>query len=162
MRPIIKFLIILLIGFFALFAYLFGVHGRDGRRSPSWPATEGTVVTSTVERETGYSESGLAGYRVYVKYAYVVDGAEYTSSQVQFTTPRSYTEQQDAQRDAARYPVGGTVRVYYRPGNPSVACLEPGGESVWVTAGAVVMMVAMIGLCVFGFVEYSRHGPCKL
>ncbi|MBD3241160.1 MAG: DUF3592 domain-containing protein [Chitinivibrionales bacterium] len=151
---ITKALILLLIAFWALSAYLFIDNHFRSSRSPSWLSTEGTVVATSID-ERSSSESVGREYHVYVKYIYVIDGEYYASSQVGFTFPFNYGDRADAEKVVAKYPVGERVQVFYDPQRPQDACLEPGRTPLWFTGGAVVMLLLMIVVTGYGYVEYS-------
>ena len=117
-------------GFAGVFAmagivfYGFSRKARLGRTSAqSWPATQGTILSSRLKwrrgpdhRDEQYSE---------VIYRYEVNGASYQGQVVkageQFVKIRLPGENQEV---VARYPTGATVTVYYNPTNPADAALE--------------------------------------
>jgi hypothetical protein len=73
-----------------------------------------------------------------VIYSYRVDDARFMSSRVSFTAADS-TNRADAEQGAARYPVGKAVQVFYNPGDPQQAVLEPTNPA-WTP-------ITLAGLC---------------
>lgn len=78
----------------------------------NWPTTEG-VITGSYVANNDYADIPV------VKYEYVVDGHTYSSSGVGFGV--NGTEGPDLEK----YPEGRRVTVYYQPGHPQRAILEP-------------------------------------
>jgi hypothetical protein len=104
-----------------------------GIRSKSWPATEGEIVASEVEKVKP-TETGMIinKYRAAVQYTYTVKDVTYTSEVVSFGElaflifNRGLRSRKGAKQLVAKYPVGSVVQVYYEPGNPNRSLLEPG------------------------------------
>jgi hypothetical protein len=95
--------------------------------SKNWPTTEGTVISQ--EYVTKREDSGWRGTRYFyqVSYTYSVEGVAYTSDNVRFGLQiLSVFFSAIEQEDAARYPTGTKVSVYYHPQRPGVSVLEPG------------------------------------
>ncbi len=115
---------------------------RQAATSAQWPTTEGVVVSSKVQ----FAGGGwlVPNQELRIRYRYTVDGREYSSDAV---TPGGarFRSKDSAQRVAARYPEGGRVTVYYKPGQPRTAVLEPGGKSY----GSIYEII--IGVGVFSF-----------
>jgi hypothetical protein len=89
-----------------------------GWRSPHWPTTDGKIL---------YSATRNAGrnYGAQLWYEYYVQGTRYVAED--YRVGGNSSPFQDVARAAViRYPVGGAVKVYYDPANPSKAVLEPG------------------------------------
>jgi Protein of unknown function (DUF3592) len=89
------------------------------RRQYEWPTTRGTILVST---------SGLASnYYPEIWYEYFQNGRRFVG-----LTVRSHEFAGNlpgaARRVLVRYPVGASVTVYFDPGNPEDAVLEPGGD----------------------------------
>ncbi len=99
---------------------------RQAATSAQWPTTEGVVVSSKVQ----FAGGGwlVPNQELRIRYRYTVDAREYSSDAV---TPGGarFRRKEAAQKIAARYPEGGRVTVYYKPGQPRTAVLEPGGRS---------------------------------
>jgi hypothetical protein len=152
-----RYVSLLIAAFFGLGVYSIISHDSAGRNSLSWPTTTGKILkTKIYERTDTVVVVGSTDYYVYVKYVYSVDGKEYTSSKVRFTEPSSFMDLKDAQRERAKFPVNKEVDVYYNPDNPESSCLEPGGSNILITVAEVFMMLIVVGICIFGIVEYGR------
>lgn len=114
--------VVLLIGF-GIFMYRRSQQGQAAKQAAqAWPATMGTVLSSSVQsRRSGNSTST---YPVVV-YQYSVNGQNYQGQTIkageQFFSVRVIG---DAQATAARYQVGAQVMVYYNPANPQESALE--------------------------------------
>ncbi len=93
-------------------------------QSAGWPSVQGTITRSEVETVRS-SKSTTHGLKV--AYTYSVDGQRYEGSQYRSTSWRS-GDREYAEGLVARFPAGATVPVYYRPGQPSEAVLQPGLE----------------------------------
>jgi hypothetical protein len=119
-----------------------------GYRSTTWPATEGTVLYSrqdssaSVSAEEGGSFRRSTSYGTHLVYRFETGGA------VRFSNVRRFGQISASSADwaeeiAKRYPPGAKVTVFYSPGNPEVAVLEPGisPESWWLPgAGAAFLL----------------------
>ncbi len=98
-------------------------------RSIDWPLTEGSVTASGVDMKNDAIDTGrrtrALRYSPAVSYSYDVDGTTYSSDLLGFI--RVWTDDESgAHGIARRYPVGQTITVYYDPGDPSRAVLDPG------------------------------------
>lgn len=87
-------------------------------QSTTWPRTSGEVMRSTVEHGRGGRPHAE------VLYTYTVEGQPYQSHRVQFAGPAQ--DEAAAQAMSARYAVGTTVTVFYKPAAPDEAVLMPG------------------------------------
>jgi len=131
---------------------VFGVWlGREGRRSATWPTTQGTIVYSealetprapgTPRRPGEYREEAAD-----VRYTYSVDGHAYRGKGIAMTTGLiPFWEDMLARRIRDRYAVGDTVTVYYDPADPRFAVLEPGASiesRLALGAGVISLVVA--------------------
>ena len=115
-----------------------------GRETMRWARTTGQVLGGTVGMDL---LSGFGRLRADVRYRYTVNGTGYLSDRL---TYRRYLTFVGADQAVYRYPVGATVTVWYDPGNPKRAVLEPGtGRLPWVyltvAAGIMVAGVVMLG-----------------
>lgn len=91
----------------------------QGIASLSWPSADGRILYS--HASTGKRPETLLWYE------YHVENQRYVSSK--YRTGGNVSPFRDVVEAAAkRYPAGEAVKVYYDPGNPQVALLEPG---VW-------------------------------
>lgn len=89
-----------------------------------WKKTQGRVLESEIRE--GYDEDDVV-YTPYVRYAYAVDGHEYTNSRLyRFRDPAkghviwSYSRER-AERIVR--PPGTSIEVYYDPEHPERSCL---------------------------------------
>jgi hypothetical protein len=120
--------------------------------SRSWPQISGTVLVSGVEaRRSTSSEGGSSTtYNVSVVYEYEVDSQRYRSNRVT-VGGAVWGGYRGAQKQAARYPMGASVPVYYNPRNPTSAVLEKRAPSA-----VLLFVMALIFLTVAAlFVAYS-------
>jgi hypothetical protein len=107
-----------------------------------WSRVKGVVTVSRLEERR--TTNGWT-YRRILRYAYAVNGTEYTGFHLDAPLVDGYwTESPRAFVDTTspfpievpKYPVGRTVDVWYDPANPSRAVLEPGIPYHKVTATA--------------------------
>ena len=78
-----------------------------------------------------------------VEYAYVVNGHEYRSRQIQLDGDGDSGSREEAQQVAARYPEGSDVEVHYDPANPSNAALERPAGPAWYLLGIALVCFAV-------------------
>ncbi len=83
-------------------------------------------------------------YGATVQYKYLVDGQELRGNRRTFSNVRT-SSVRNTQKILARYPLGGSVDVYYDPDDPSSSVLEPG-----VGASTYILLLVAIGFLVFG------------
>jgi hypothetical protein len=107
--------------------------------SQSWKKTTGLVVASTSEPGT------LASFTTYpqVTYAYSVDKYGYSSKTLHWGSEYRLTHA-GAAAEAARYPLGAEVEVYYDPEAPSEAVLDRGVNRHYLFD--VLLSLAVVGL----------------
>jgi hypothetical protein len=103
-----------------------------GMASASWPATDGEVSVSDLQRD--YSGSSVT-YRAEVAYKYQVGDRQLIADRVFFGDGLSTSWATGALRETVKYQVGSRVRVRYDPKDPECAVLEPG------TNGAVYFLI---------------------
>jgi len=124
------------------------------KASLDWPHTDGTVTKSAFKKSKGSSSKGSSGGSVVwyadIEYEYTVDGQPYTHYRVSFGEYGS-SDQSHAKAILDRYPVGKTVTVYHKPGEPNEAVLEPEGTMQGIMLKLIVgasflMFGAIIGL----------------
>lgn len=131
----------------SLFVGVVGLFGavyfrRISRRSQKWPTTEGVVTASKVAEMPRIRY--VPPYQARVSYRYSVGKRRYISTALNFDGG-GYFSRSEAQRVVDRYPVGKQITVYYNPGDPTVAVLEPGGggDSFTLSAGIGVLGLVM-------------------
>ena len=119
--------------------------------STDWPDVPGKIKKSTVK--TSHSSSSRGGssttYHADIIYTYSVNGKAYEGKTVAYGDygSSSYSHAGEIVR---RYPVGKTVRVYYKPDKPTETVLENGAKTqaffmpgfgfIFFLAGAVMMI----------------------
>lgn len=124
----ILFLWALLVLSFIVYLMMMHQYWQD-KNSIAWPQCEGTVLESTVEsiHKQEHADRAKAEFQPVVKYRYEVGGKTYTSEMYAFKrtalTYRDASELLDA-----RFKKDQRVTVYFNPGDPAVAVLEPGLE----------------------------------
>jgi Protein of unknown function (DUF3592) len=94
---------------------------RLSREAATWPRTRGQVL----ETRFAWSSSPRSGtaYWPVIRYRYVAGDATFEADRVSFRTGYARSE---VERAIRQYPVGAEVWVWYRPGEPRQAVLEPG------------------------------------
>ena len=109
-----------------------------GSSSTNWPTTEGQILES--EFKTKGDSTSYPG----VKYQYDVNGKTYDGERIVFGSaadlPRGTLD---------RYPVGGTVTVFYDPNDPESAVLQTASTSsmyIGIVLGPILVIVAIIML----------------
>jgi hypothetical protein len=127
---------------------VYGAHIiQDARASLSWPTVRGQVTESTVSTD---DSDGFIEYRASVTYEYAANGRQYVGGRISFLD-ESFPDPEPARDEAAQYPVGASVNVYYNPEDPSSAVLEPGASQIglWTVSG-LGGCCALAGLLVTG------------
>lgn len=94
-------------------------------QTASWPSVQGTIIRSEVEAKRSNKSTT---YGADLAYSYTVDGQRYEGNQERTTVWRA-GDRGFAEERVARYPVGATLPVYYQPGQPTEAVLQPGMDS---------------------------------
>jgi hypothetical protein len=111
---------LLLFGLFFLVAITSGLIRTY--RSTKWPAVDGVIIESTVERKkTGKSWN----YYPKVKYRFEVAGETFESERIA-STATGMSLEAEAERAAHKFPEGSLCKVYFEPGNPSSCVLQTG------------------------------------
>ncbi len=109
-----------------LVVFLMYIRWPEIRGTYLLPASSLLTTTGRITASSIYSEKGR--YDTYfhydIHYEYNVDQKIYTADQVTFG-PDGFDTPEEAQQYADRYPVGSSVTVFYEPGNPAFAVLEP-------------------------------------
>lgn len=125
--------------------------GLRSRKTAQWPTTEGTIIASGIVRESSSStnttvSTGGSVYKPEVAYRYEVGGKEYVSNRIELMDI-STSNRGRAESIGSAYNTGDRVRVYYDPGNPERAVLQPGGKSgscLMIVVGAGFVIIASI------------------
>jgi uncharacterized protein DUF3592 len=114
--------------------------------SLGWPSASGDIVDAKLDRSGGRGPSVAAT----VRYRFVVGTKTFDGQTISFDRPRNAAAD-DAVR---RYPPGTKVRVFFRPGDPSLSVLERDSWTGWrrvvaltvVGIGTAMFAVAMVGV----------------
>ncbi|MBK9749222.1 MAG: DUF3592 domain-containing protein [Chloroflexi bacterium] len=98
--------------------------GGKVRASKNWPATQGRVLMSYVDRRRSRSGSGTttAFYPVVV-YEYMVNGRRLQGNRVRFGADWGTSWTGPAQKIVDQYPTGALIEVFYDPERPEEAVL---------------------------------------
>ncbi|WP_375761001.1 DUF3592 domain-containing protein [Corallococcus exercitus] len=110
-------------------------------QAESWPTVQGTITRSEVEM---VRSKGIK-YAPKLAYTYSVDGQPYEGSKYRFASFRS-DDPRYAEDAVARYPLGASVPVHYRPGQPSEAVLQPGLMSLELFLLMILMPFNLVAL----------------
>ena len=117
--------------------------------SRNWPSTNGVVLSSDVHTTYDHSdEDSSVKYRAKVVYSYQVAGQEYQAERVRALEGSSNSSRR-ARANAAKYPQGEAVRVYYHPQKPDQCLLEPGikpGDFLALGVTLVFVVIGVLGL----------------
>jgi len=124
---------------------------KKAQLSQGWPSTQGQVTDSHVSRSVSTDSDGdtSTSFSARVEYTYQIGGQVYTGHNIAFGFNPSYSNQSKAQADAARYPVGSQVPVYYDPSKPSDAVLErqSSGSNVGMILGIIFIVIGVCLAC---------------
>jgi Protein of unknown function (DUF3592) len=96
---------------------------RRSARTKHWPAVKGVITESRVSftrDSNGVNKSAV------VRYAYTVAATPFAGGRINIGNSTGNPD-----KAVARYPRGAEVMVYYDPGKPDLAVLEPGAAGVW-------------------------------
>ncbi|NTX66819.1 DUF3592 domain-containing protein [Myxococcus sp. CA051A] len=126
----------------------------------SWPSAQGTITRSEV-----VMVHTSKGYRRELKlaYTYSVDGQPYEGDKHSFNAGSSGIHRYEEEQ-LARYPLGASVPVYYRPGQPSEAVLQAGMDSwgLFTLMGAMPFNLVMFWLWVVVRWTPKKEEPFRL
>lgn len=108
---------------------------------------EQSQYTKTIRVETDEDSHGFSRtreypeYRPFVRYTYWRDGQERTGNTIRFDEIVAGSERA-IDGLLAQYPIGGKVKLYVDPDDPTLTVLDPGGHAPTVRIGIGVMGVA--------------------
>jgi hypothetical protein len=113
-----------------------------GKLSEQWPAVEGRLLISRVERH-------LEDLVPRVEYEYTVAGTRYLGRRFSFKD-KTILFRMDFEED---YPEGETVPVYVRPGHPEVSVLERGysAKYFWFTLAGAALFFGALGIYAYEY-----------
>ncbi len=125
------------------------------QQSASWPAVEGTVISSKVTSESsGSGKSRSTSYKADVRYQYDVDGVAYEHDRLRIGLV-STGFKSSAQADVRKHPKGATT-VYYDPIEPGNSVLEPGLHLSLSLKPSVGLLFFVVGAVMFRNRKYSQ------
>jgi len=119
----------------SLVAALTAVEAWRACNSKYWPTTTGTVIAFYGKPDYQYSVAGKSHVSSYVSCNELFNHGLWVDNSSKY---------------AVRYPLNSKVTVHYSPSRPTLAVLDTKFDStVWI---AVVVLVAVAGLCAAGFI----------
>ncbi|MEQ1838861.1 MAG: DUF3592 domain-containing protein, partial [Verrucomicrobiales bacterium] len=141
--------------FFLIFCLLIGaalaIEGvrqmQDSRRSSGWPSVKGTIIksnlSSSLQPDANQNQPLKKRYKAEIEYLYDVGETTYRAQMVAYGMGASFN-QSAAAAVTAKYPTGRLVTVYYKPGDPATAVLEPGlnRKAILLPIGGVLLFFA--------------------
>ena len=138
---------------FAIAIYLLVQSSRSKKKageSQNWPAAPGTITVSEVResRTTDQDDNIQVSYYPYVEYTYFAGGQVQTSKMISFGGTQGFNRPQPAQEVLQKYPLNGSVMVYYNPQKPQEAVLEKVAGSGAKTARTIGIIVLIISLLI--------------
>ncbi|MBL8891838.1 MAG: DUF3592 domain-containing protein [Planctomycetaceae bacterium] len=118
-----------------------------GSASAQWPKTPARITASNVVDGYGkYDKKCIA----HVEYEFTVDGTRFRGETVQFGQPPRIRAQ--AEKIAAKYPIGAVSDVFYCPENPNLSVLESGVDDTmlaFLVIGGIFFFGGTYGLRLF-------------
>lgn len=118
---------LLALGFDAWVAYSFARQAQ----SPRYPSVMGTITRSQVRTLRGGTRQRNTYFSYDVRFAYEVEGRKYEGDRLRFYSEGDF---EDPGVLARHFRVNDSVPVFYRPGDPTDAILEPGVKGTDVLA----------------------------
>lgn len=153
----------------ALGLVLTGVHLRGLEQSiPDWTSTRGMLVKAEVVYDHVPKRNTPKEWKSELRYSYTVNGVSYEGHRMCWGDDSS-PDREAIERDMTRVlgpalgsPVPQPVTVYYSPGNPQLAVLEPKNRSN-SSYGALVVagIVGWLGLMILVLTFKRRGGRDK-
>jgi hypothetical protein len=124
-----------------------------GKKSRSWPTAPGKVTVSELtedirtETDDNHRRTETKLYGAKIRYRYQVAGVAHESDRVFWADGGKSTGGGGARTLLAKYPLGHDVTVFYQPGDPTTAVLEPS-----TVKGVVMTAVFAVGFTAFGMI----------
>lgn len=112
------------------------------KRSAQWPSTDGVITNSWMNVHLA---KGIPYYHGEIGYQFRVGSVAYHGSALSLSRP-IWASKEVWQPFLDQHPVGKTVRVYYDPGDPAKAVLEPGLRGDMESAYKVDVMLLWVGI----------------
>ncbi|MFI4995503.1 MAG: DUF3592 domain-containing protein [Hyphomicrobiales bacterium] len=131
---------------------------RQASSSSHWPIAKGEVIASKVQVPKVHSSDEDTDCSAEIRYRYHVGGKDHEGSHIHAGRD-AMTTRQFAEEIAARYPLGSSVDVHYRPDRPGTAVLEPkdGGN-----IAALVVFLAVSSFTAAILIAHSIAGKVLL
>lgn len=124
----------------------------DVKESQSWPATQGIVISSSMEM---YGSSDKPSYKPRIIYRYMVNGTYYSGEKISLDAPVRH-DYYYASQVVKQYPVGKSVLVYYKPEHPERALLELSDGPLVTLFAVIFFLIAGLFILIYGIMEYHR------
>ncbi|WP_395735646.1 DUF3592 domain-containing protein [Prosthecobacter sp.] len=149
-------LIVAVAGFLGLFCLAAGIWNRlHPRKAFPWLRTPGVIVSSTVE---AYKESVSSSnssmrtfYKPVIEFSYKVEGQEYHNI-VGAGSPVTVSisgGQSFAESEAAKYPTGMALEVFYDPQNPTRSALNIDTEMMIDGSRSLIVAAILLAVAVY-------------
>lgn len=150
---------ILTLAMFAAGIFLLAWGGYEMKRayeSRSWPNTQGTVISSYIDKRSHRDSNNRTNivYTPKIRYQYQVDGKHYTCKRIAFGG-ESGGKRSKAKKVVDKYPSGKKVTVHYNPQDPKVAVLKAGFS--WGAVFAFLAGIVFFAVGVMGLKAYRRN-----
>jgi uncharacterized membrane protein len=149
-------LVVVIAGLLGLFCLASGIWNRlHPRKAFPWLRTPGVIVSSTVEacRESvDSSNSSLRTfYKAVIEFRYSVEGQEYhnTVGAENSMTVSISGSQTFATEEAAKYPAGMAVEVFYDPQNPTRSALKIDTEMMINGTRSLIVAAVLFAVAVY-------------
>jgi hypothetical protein len=139
-------LIVILLGIGLFLVGYFQI--RKSRRSKSWPSAPGVITASKIDQDRATSsDDDSATLFLALEYRFEVNGQSFIGNRQRFDEKRFATTKQ-AKTALAKFPVGGSVQVFYDPQSPTHCVLERSNSTGWVftVIGAAMIVLALASL----------------
>jgi len=101
----------------------------------TYPSVIGSVISTKVFEIRGGDDPTTWGPEV--RYSYIVNGVTYESSNFCFTATGSENSWKKAKAIIDKYPVNGSVKVYYMPDNPKNSAIKLGRVNSYIVLWAI-------------------------
>ncbi len=149
-------LIVIMAGLLGLLCLASGIWNRlHPRKAFPWSRTPGVIVSSTVEAYkesvTSSNSSSRTFYKAVIEFSYQVEGQEYhniAGAQNSMTVSIS-GGQAFAETEAAKYPAGMPVEVFYDPQNPTRSALKIDTEMMIDGTRSLIVAAILFAVAVY-------------
>lgn len=125
--------------------------------STDWPVTQGIIRDAWI-KEGYFGRSKSLHFVPRVRFEYTVDGSLLQGSSITLAFREPVFASREAAEEALRaFPVGGKVKVWHDPANPSASALVPGlTDEQRVLLQVVYVLISGLGLaCVILFRKHA-------